>query len=73
MAALLLLRGSKCYDKRIWTLPNRFSCFQTSRKLLENNVSSYSSLVTANTRGLKSGRIQVGFLNVDRTLCKLFM
>lgn len=58
MAALLLLRGSKCYDKRIWTLPNRFSCFQTSRKLLENNVSSYSSLVTANTRGLKSGRIQ---------------
>lgn len=58
MAALLLLRGSKCYDKRIWTLPNRFSCFQTSRKLLENNVTSYSSLVTANTRGLKSGRIQ---------------
>ncbi|XP_056090791.1 paraplegin [Rhinichthys klamathensis goyatoka] len=58
MAALLLLRGSKCYEKRIWSLSNRFSCFQSSRKLLENNVTSYSSLVTANTRGLKSGRIQ---------------
>ncbi|KAG1941408.1 paraplegin [Pimephales promelas] len=53
MAALLLLRGSKR-----WSLSNRFSCFQSSRKLLENNVTSYSSLVTANTRGLKSGRIQ---------------
>lgn len=60
MAALLLLRRSKCYDKRIWSL-NRFSCFQTSRKLLESNVTSHSSLVTANSRGLKSGRIQVGF------------
>ncbi|CAM4532285.1 unnamed protein product [Leuciscus chuanchicus] len=58
MAALLLLRGSKCYDKRIWSMSNRFSCFQTSRKLLESNVTSHSSLVTANTRGLKSGRIQ---------------
>ncbi|KAK7169713.1 hypothetical protein R3I94_000070 [Phoxinus phoxinus] len=58
MAALLLLRGSKCYDKRIWSLSNRLSCFQTSRNLLENNVTSYSSLLTANTRGLKSGRIQ---------------
>lgn len=51
MAALLLLRGSKCYDKRIWSLSSRFSCFQTSRKLPENNV-------TPNTRGLKSGHIQ---------------
>ncbi|KAK7175705.1 hypothetical protein R3I93_000082 [Phoxinus phoxinus] len=58
MAALLLLRGSKCYDKRIWSLSNRLSCFQTSRNLLENNVTSYSSLLTANTRGLKSGLIQ---------------
>lgn len=66
MAALLFLRGSKCYDKRIWSLSNRFSCFQTSRKLPESDVTSHSSLVTANTRGLKSGRIQVGFLNVDQ-------
>ncbi|XP_067308119.1 mitochondrial inner membrane m-AAA protease component paraplegin [Pseudorasbora parva] len=58
MAALLLLRGSKCYDKRIWSLSSRFSCFQNSRKLLDNNVTSYSSLVTPNTRGLKSGHIQ---------------
>ncbi|XP_077057598.1 mitochondrial inner membrane m-AAA protease component paraplegin [Siphateles boraxobius] len=58
MAALLLLRNNKCYDKRIWSLSNRFSCFETNRKLLDNNVTSYSSLVTANTRGLKSARIQ---------------
>jgi len=69
MAALLLLRGSKCYETRIWSLSNRFSCFQSSRKLLENNVTSYSSLVTANTRGIKSGRIQVCILNVDQALC----
>uniref|UniRef100_A0A673GH83 Mitochondrial inner membrane m-AAA protease component paraplegin n=2 Tax=Sinocyclocheilus rhinocerous TaxID=307959 RepID=A0A673GH83_9TELE len=58
MAALLLQRGSKCYDKRVWSLSSRFSCFQTCRKLLENNVTSYLPLVTPNKRGLKSGHIQ---------------
>ncbi|XP_016396326.1 paraplegin-like [Sinocyclocheilus rhinocerous] len=35
-----------------------FGCFQTCRKLLENNVTSYLPLVTPNKRGLKSGHIQ---------------
>lgn len=58
MAALLLLRGSKYYDKRVWSLSSSLSCFQTCRKLLDRNVTSYLPLVSPNKRGLKSGHIQ---------------
>lgn len=73
MAALLLQRGSKCCDKRVWSLYSRFSCFQTYKKLLESSVTSYLPLVTPNKRGLKSGHVQVGYSNIDQALCKLCM
>ncbi len=36
-------------------------------------MTSYLPLVSPNKRGLKSGHIQVGYLNVDQALCKVFM
>ncbi|KTG02587.1 hypothetical protein cypCar_00005737 [Cyprinus carpio] len=63
MAALLLQRGSKCCDKRVWSLYSRFSCFQTYKKLLESSVTSYLPLVTPNKRGLKSGHVQVAIVS----------
>uniref|UniRef100_A0A8C1RNN6 Mitochondrial inner membrane m-AAA protease component paraplegin n=1 Tax=Cyprinus carpio TaxID=7962 RepID=A0A8C1RNN6_CYPCA len=57
MAALLLQRGSKCYDKRVWSLSSRFCCFQASRKV-ESNVTSNLHLLTPNKRGLTSGHVQ---------------